>query len=174
MLHDPGLPGVEVLHAHYIRYRYVPHWHESVCVALVRTGAAAFDCGRVRHVAPAGSVFVIPAFEVHTGEPADRAGLGYRVLYIHPGQLTELLEDAGVCRRACLAPLPRDVVRHHSAAVGPLHLFHQVLTGPAWPMEREHALLKAVVAVAAEFGADTVRQRSDVPPEHRAVRQARD
>lgn len=173
MLHDPNLPGVEVLHAHYQRYRYAPHWHEGVCVAVVGTGAAAFDYGGVRHVAPVGSVFVIPAFEVHTGEPADRAGLGYRVLYICPGQLTDLLDDARGCRPACLAPLPRDLVRHRPAAVGPLHRFHQAMTSPAWPMEREHALLEAMVAVAAEFGT-AVRHRSDVPREHHAIRQARD
>jgi AraC-like DNA-binding protein len=174
MLHDPSLPGVEVLHAHYVRYRYAPHWHEAICVAVVRTGAAVFDYGRVRHVAPAGSVFVIPAFEVHTGEPADRAGLGYQVLYIRPGQLTDLLDDAGACGPGCLARLPGDVVRHRPAAVGPLHRFHRAMTSPAWPMEREHALLEAMAAVAAEFGAGTVRHRSGVPREHRAVRQARD
>jgi len=174
MLRDPSLPGVEVLHAHYVRYRYAPHWHEAVCVAVVDTGAAMFDCGGVRHVAPGGSVFVIPAFEVHTGEPANRAGFGYRVLYIHPGQVAELLVDAGACGSACLATLPQDVVRHHSAAAGPLHRFHQAMRGSAWPMEREHALVKAVVAVAAEFGARPVPQRSDVPREHRAVLQARD
>jgi hypothetical protein len=75
MLTDPLLPGLEVLQAHYIRYRYAPHWHDAVCVAVVGAGAAAFDCSRARHVAPAGSVFVIPAYEVHTGEPAADAGL---------------------------------------------------------------------------------------------------
>jgi AraC-like DNA-binding protein len=174
MLHDPCLPGVEVLQAHYLRYRYAPHWHEAVCVAVVGDGAAAFDCGRVRHVAPAGSVFVIPAFQVHTGEPAARAGLGYRVLYIGPGHLADLLDDTGVAAQACLSPHSGDIVRRRAAAAGPLLRFHRAMTGPAWPLEREHALLAALVAVAAEFGPGTARRGQSVSPEHRAVRRARE
>jgi AraC-like DNA-binding protein len=174
MLHDPYLSGVEVLQAHYVQYRYAPHWHEAVCIAVVGDGAAAFDCGQVKHVASAGSVFVIPAFEVHTGEPAGRAGLGYRVLYIHPGQMSYLLADAGVSAQAYLAPQPQDLVRHSAAAAGPLQRFHRAIAGSASPLEREHALLAAVVAVAVEFSLGTVRSRQGVSPEHRAVRRARE
>ena len=94
MLRDPLLPGVEVLQAHFLRYRYAPHWHDAVCVALVGRGAAAFDCARRRYLAPAGSAFVIPAYEIHTGEPAAPDGLGYDVLYITPERMAGLLEDA--------------------------------------------------------------------------------
>jgi len=65
MLTDPRLPGVELLQARFVRYRYAPHWHEALCVAVVSSGAAAFDCSGTRHVAPAGSVFVIPTGAVH-------------------------------------------------------------------------------------------------------------
>jgi AraC-like DNA-binding protein len=178
MLTDPLLPGVEVLQAHYVRYRYAPHWHDAVCVAVVGAGAAAFDCGRARHVAPAGSVFVIPAYEVHTGEPAADAGLGYRVLYIRPASLTGLLGDLGLpgdtgSAGPGLAPRSADLVRPDAAAAGPLLRFHRAMTRPASPLERQHALLTAIAAVAAEYG-----YRSQPAPnlarEHRAVRQARD
>jgi AraC-like DNA-binding protein len=173
MLSDPFLPGIEVLQAHYLRYRYAPHWHEAVCVAVVGDGAAAFECGRVEHVAPAGSVFVIPAFEVHTGEPAARVGLGYRVLYVAPGRLADLLDDTGMPVDAGVTPPScRDVVQQRAAAAGPLLRFHRAMAGPASLLEREHALLAAVTAVAAGFGPP---QRSHgVPLEHRAVRRARD
>jgi AraC-like DNA-binding protein len=174
MLHDPRLPGVEVLQAHFLRYRYAPHWHETTCVAVVRAGAAAFDCGRIRYVAPVGSVFVIPAFQVHTGEPAARAGLGYLVLYISPGQLAGLLDDTGLSPRGTLTPHPGDVVRDRTAAAGPLLRFHRVIAAPSSALECEHALLAAVVAVAGEFSPDAVRRSHGIPPEHRAVRQARE
>lgn len=173
MLRDPCLPGVEVLQAHYVRYRYAPHWHEAVCVAVVGDGAAAFDCGGAEHVAPVGSVFVIPAFELHTGEPAARAGLGYRVLYAAPDRLGDLLYDTGLPGNAGLSSRSRrDVVRRRAAATGPLLRFHRAMAGPASPLEREQALLGAVVCVAAEFGA--VRRDYGVPHEHRAVRRARE
>jgi AraC-like DNA-binding protein len=172
MLSDPLLPGIEVLQAHYTRYRYAPHWHDALCVAVVGAGAAAFDCGRVRHVAPAGSVFVIPAYEVHTGEPAADAGLGYRVLYIPPGSLAGLLADTGVAEPD-LIPRSLDLIRYRNGAAGPLLRFHRAMTGPASPLEREHALTAAAVAVAAEYGRGP-RPRRELPREHRSVQRARD
>lgn len=168
MLRDPGLPGVEVLQAHFMQYRYAPHWHETVCIAVVGGGAAAFDCASRRHVAPAGSVFVIPAGEIHTGEPAAPAGLNYRVLYVSPGRIAELLEGARVVPNL----KPADVVHRRTAAVSPLAWFHRAMAGKASSLEREHALLASVAAVATEFGG--LDLRDDPPPEHRAVRRARD
>jgi AraC-like DNA-binding protein len=173
MLRDPMLPGVEVLHAHYHRYQYAPHWHEAVCVAAVGAGAAAFDCGRARHVAPAGSVFVIPAYEVHTGEPAARNGLGYRVLYIRPASLAGLLDGTGAAGPS-LMPGPADLVRRHTLATRPLLRFHQAMTIPATPLARQHALLTAAVALAREYGHNPAPSRREVPREHRSVRRARD
>lgn len=161
------------MQAHFLRYRYAPHWHEAICVAVVGAGAAAFDCGGVTHVAPAGSVFVIPPYEVHTGEPAAQVGLGYHVLYIRPERLADLLDDARVADPSAV-PWPRDVVHPRAAAAGPLRRFHQAIIGPAWQLEREDALLSAVKAVAAEFRLGSPRPRRDGVREHRAVRLARD
>ena len=172
MLTDPGLPGVETLQARYVRYRYAPHWHEAFCVAVVGDGAAAFECGGIKHVAPAGSVFVIPPYEVHTGEPDQHAGLSYRVLYVCPERVADLLGHAeGPSHGAGV--WPKDAVRLGAAAAGPLLQFHWTMTAPAWPLEREHALLNAVAAVAAEFGVGAGPSRCNTRG-HRAVRLARD
>ncbi len=169
MLRDPLLPGVEVLHAHFLRYRYAPHWHDAVCVALVGRGAAAFDCARQQYLAPAGSAFVIPAYEIHTGEPAAPDGLGYDVLYITPDRMAGLLEDAPA---RLGSPAPADVVHRRTAVAGPLAGFHRAMTTPAPPLEREHALLAGVVAVAREFSG--VSRPAVASPEHRAVQRALD
>ena len=169
MVRDPLLPGVEVLHAHFIEYRYAPHWHEAVCVALVGRGAAAFECGKDEHLAPAGSVFVIPAFQVHTGEPAAPDGLDYRVLYVTPERMTSLLDGAPA---NLSVRSTRDVVHRRTGASGPLAWFHRCITDGALPLEREHALLASVTAVAKEFG--RLGDQPTPAPEHRAVRRARD
>jgi hypothetical protein len=54
MLSDPRLSGVEVLQAHYLRYRYAPHWHEAVCVAVVGAGAEAANAKAFGHRQRAG------------------------------------------------------------------------------------------------------------------------
>jgi AraC-like DNA-binding protein len=173
MLIDPSLPGVELLHARFVRHRYAPHWHDALCVAVVTSGAAAFDCRRARHVAPSGSVFVIPPYEVHTGEPADRNGLGYRVAYLRPARLRDLLTDIGAGGRGT-GWHPREIVRPRAAAARPLLRLHRTIMRPAWPLEREHALLAALITVAREF------RLGKPPPDgrswrgHRAVQLARD
>jgi AraC-like DNA-binding protein len=168
MLRDPRLPGVEALQAHFVRYRYAPHWHDTVCIAVVRSGAAAFDCAGRHHVAPAGSVFVIPAGEIHTGEPAAPAGLNYRVLYVDRDRIAELLEGGWVAPKMN----PADVVHRRTGAGSSLAWFHRAMVGAATSLEREHALLTSVATVAREFGG--LNLRDDPPPEHRAVRRARD
>ena len=173
MLTDPCLPGVELLQARFVRYRYAPHWHEALCVAVVTSGAAAFDCWGARHVAPSGSVFVIPPHEVHTGEPAARIGLGYRVAYICPGRLEDLLTDTGASSPGT-DWLPSEIVRRRAAAAGPLLRLHRTITRPAWPLEREHALLAAVVTVAREFRLGNPPPEGDTWRGHRAVQLARD
>jgi len=173
MLTDPRLPGVELLQARFVRYRYAPHWHEALCVAVVSSGAAAFDCSGTRHVAPAGSVFVIPPYEVHTGEPAARSGLGYCVAYIRPWRLHDLLTDTGVVGRDA-SWHPPEIVHLRAAAAGPLLRFHRVITSPALPLEREHALLAAVVTVIREFRLGNPLPDGDICRGHRAVQLARD
>jgi AraC-like DNA-binding protein len=118
-------------------------------------------------------VFVIPAFEVHTGEPAARNGLGYQVLYLRPATLAGLLAGTGAAERG-LIPRPADLVRLRAAAAGALQRFHQAMTGPAPPLARQHALLTATVALAREYSHSPSPPRREVLPEHRAVRRARD
>ncbi len=103
----PGVAGVEVLHARFVTYRYARHFHEAVTIAVVDQGAAGFSSGRRRYQAGAGSLFVIPALEVHTGEAAADGGYAYRVLYVDPSVLAELLREIGpAAGPASAAPAP--------------------------------------------------------------------
>lgn len=69
-LRPAGRPGLEALHATFVRHGYSLHTHETFTIALVERGAASFELDGRRHVAPAGSTFVIPPHRPHTGESA--------------------------------------------------------------------------------------------------------
>jgi AraC-like DNA-binding protein len=176
VLRDPRLPGVEVLQARYLRHRYPPHWHEAVCVALAAQGSALLDSRRRQGQALASSVLVIPAYEIHELEVDAPTGLSYQALYVTPERLAELLADATTAPGAtALDPSP---ARHLAeaaegvAAADRLVWFHNAMAGRALPLEREHALLASVVAVAAQLGRQ--RTRGGPTPAHRAVRQAQE
>jgi len=168
----PGLAGVEVLHARFVTYRYAPHFHEAVTIAVVDRGAAGFTSGRRRYYAGARSLFVIPALEVHTGEVAAAGGYTYRVLYVDPGLLEELLREVGPRTRPASAAVAPAVVRTGTPAVAALAAAHATLAGAATALERGHAVLRGLAGLESER---TRMPRVRVAPrEHRAVRAARE
>lgn len=167
-----GVPGVEVLHARFVTFRYAPHFHEAVTIAVVDRGAAAFTSDRRPYRAGAGSLFVIPALQVHTGEVAADGGYTYRVLYVDPGLLTELVSDSGqAARPVSLAAAPA-VVRRGIPAVAALAAAHATLAGAASALERGHALLRGLMWLESDLaGIPLVRM---APRERWAVRAARE
>jgi len=170
----PGVAGVEVLHARFVTYRYAPHFHEAVTIAVVDHGAAGFSSGRRRYQAGAGSLFVIPALEVHTGEVAADGGYAYRVLYVDPGMLVELLREIGpAAGPVSAAPAAATaVVRTGTPAVTALAAAHAALVGTATALERNHALLRGLARLESEVAeVPLVRVAAR---EHRAVRAARE
>ena len=40
--HDPGIQGLEVLHARFVGHRYPRHVHDYFVIALVKSGAASY------------------------------------------------------------------------------------------------------------------------------------
>jgi AraC-like DNA-binding protein len=166
-IRQDALPGVEVLHATFVRHRYAPHIHDDLTIACVDRGAARFALDDHDHVAPAGTVFVIPPHAVHTGEPATVAGYTYRVLYVEPAQLAARMGRTSLSYTWRAAST---VVQSRELA-GPLERFHDLITAPAAALEQCEAL-----ALVARVLDDVLR--APVAPrtarEHRGVCAARD
>jgi AraC-like DNA-binding protein len=162
-----ALPGVEALHATFVRHRYAPHIHDDLAIACVDRGAARFALDNHDHVAPAGTVFVIPPHAVHTGEPATVAGYTYRVLYLEPAQLAARMGRASLSYTWRTAT----TVVHSCDLAGALERFHGLVTAPAAALEQCEAL-----AVVARVLDDVLRAPAAprTSREHRGVRAARD
>jgi len=168
----PGLAGIEILHASFVTYRYVPHFHEGVTIAVVDRGAATFTSGRERYLAGADSLFVIPAFQVHTGEAASAGGYAYRVLYVDLGTLAEALREVGSGDRPVSAGPAAAVIRSGTPAVTALAAVHAALDDAATDLERGSALLRGLVSLERELGGVPLLRR--VPREPQSVRLVRE
>jgi AraC-like DNA-binding protein len=147
LLRPQGLRGIEALHARFRRHRYRRHAHDLLTVAYVERGAATFELEGVRHVAPAGSTFVIPAFAAHTGEAATADGYLYRVLYVEP----ELLFDdrRPTARGAAeLVERRREVVRRDTGLSRSLRAAHAAIAGHAAPLRRDELVTAALAELA--------------------------
>jgi AraC-like DNA-binding protein len=84
-------PSFEILRGTYTRHRFAPHFHETFALGAIEAGASRTQY-RGRTVRQSvGDVVVIPAGEVHTGEADAAGGWSYRMLYLPPDLVRELV-----------------------------------------------------------------------------------
>lgn len=158
------LPGVEALHATFVRHRYPPHVHDYWVIACVDRGAATFELEGHRHTAAAGSMFVIPPAAAHTGESATDGGYTYRVLYVDWPAFTWEVDPPHDESSVLASPISYDGPRRYA-----LDRLHRALLLPGRSMEQGEALAdlnRALRDVAAPL---TRRPR---PRRHPAVARA--
>jgi AraC-like DNA-binding protein len=161
-----GLPGVEALHARFVRHQYLPHSHPTWTVAVIQDGAARFEVDATHQRADRGELFVLEPEAVHTGMAAVPEGWAYRVLYLDPTLLFAWDERDGAVPRAARWVVFRDVALRDAL----LRLHSAIAAGLGGLALDEHA-------VAA---ADALRPHLRPGPpaarggyEHAAVRRAR-
>lgn len=147
--HPDHLPGIEVLHARFVRHRYPRHSHNYAVVALVERGAASFWYRGTQHTAAAGQVFVIDAGEAHTGDPVRGGGYVYRVLYPQLDYLTQVVRDVAP-RTETLCFTGAIVDDRVLAAL--LARFHACIADHASAAECESALLEALARLITRHG----------------------
>jgi AraC-like DNA-binding protein len=143
---SPDLPGAEVLHASFVSHRYPPHVHDTWTIAEVEAGAARFDLASSRHVAAAGSVFLIPPGVVHTGESAVPGGYLYRVLYLEPEHVAAE-EGPPALARPSPSPGACPVVMQNGILMARLARLHQLLPLRGHALEQGEALASAITAL---------------------------
>ena len=167
--HDPGIEGLEVLHARFVGHQYPRHAHEYFVIALVESGAVSYWYRGAEHVAPAGQVFVVNPDEAHTGKSATPGGYFYRVVYPFTDYLAQLAEDVGGRR---VIPFLKGSVHRDARLVALLSRFHGALAAKAPKAECESLLLRALAHLIRRYADPQVR-RTRIGREHPAVREAR-
>jgi AraC-like DNA-binding protein len=163
-----GLPGIEGLHARFVRHSYRPHSHPTWTVAVVERGAARFELDATQQRAGQGELFVLEPESVHTGMAAVPEGWAYKVLYIEPGLLHEWDERDTPVPRAARWVVFRDVTLHRALA----HAHAALATEPTGGLAVEESVLGAVAALRPHLRPGPPgrgRERA----EHAAVRRAR-
>lgn len=92
----PGLPGVELLKAHYVRHVFPRHTHDTYTFALIETGVEVTYYRGAEVSISAGGVLVVEPHEVHTGHAGVAEGWRYRVLYPEVGVVAAAARDLGM------------------------------------------------------------------------------
>jgi len=73
--------GTDLLHARYVTHAFGRHRHPQYTIGVVTTGIEDFDHHGALHHAGPGTVSLVDAESVHTGQPGQDGGWRYQVLY---------------------------------------------------------------------------------------------
>jgi AraC-like DNA-binding protein len=87
--------GVELYRAHIVDHAFEPHAHEGLGVGAIDAGVERFRYRGGEHLAPADSLVLMNAGELHTGQAASPQGWRYRMLYIEPAAVEAVTGDRG-------------------------------------------------------------------------------
>jgi AraC-like DNA-binding protein len=150
----PPLAGIEAFEAHFFRFSYARHTHDSYALGVLDAGAMSFwHDGAVRTATPGAIIAINPA-EVHDGHAASDEGCTYRMLYIERAAIDRLLErDCPQIGRsfALRGPiiddraLERTMRRLHRALV-------EVDAEPSGLLRREELLIHVMLGLFARHG----------------------
>lgn len=88
-----ALGGIEQLHARFENHTFARHSHEGYTIGVIEQGAQGFYRSGGNHVAPAGTIILVNADEVHSGHSETRGGWSYRAMYPSQEQLQQLTRD---------------------------------------------------------------------------------
>lgn len=130
--------GVELLHAHFTRHRFVAHTHEDYTLGIILEGALGFDHERSPGVAGAGCLSLVNPGELHTGFAAAEGGWRYRNFFLPAPLMRRLAAEIGHGDREPF--FPRTVIDDPDLARA-LGSLHRLLEDSADSLERESAIV---------------------------------
>jgi AraC-like ligand binding domain len=91
------LSHAEFSRARHHTFAFEPHFHGTVCLALIVSGALKLTIGRRTETAAKGSLVVINAGDVHAGHATSVAqGWVMRTLHVAPGNLARQMRNQGL------------------------------------------------------------------------------
>ncbi|MFC8510276.1 AraC family ligand binding domain-containing protein [Streptomyces sp. NPDC057411] len=94
-----GLPGVDLLHAHYVHKSFSRHTHESFVFAAITEGVEAFHYGSDLVRAGPGQIALVNPDTPHTGHAGVPEGWTYRTIYPDAELVAAIAADTLAVRR---------------------------------------------------------------------------
>ncbi len=89
-----GDGGIERIEAFFEGHGYAPHRHDTYAIGFTLAGVQSFQYQRSRRHGVPGSVLVLHPDELHDGEAGTAAGFRYRMAYVLPWQVQQVLGGA--------------------------------------------------------------------------------
>ena len=157
----PVFAGTDLLLARYVTHRFGRHRHPQYTFATVTAGVEEFEYrGMLHHVVP-GTLALVDAETVHTGQPGIDGGWRYEVLY---ADVELVREVAGGVRPSFADPVVDDAEvaatlrRAHRASAGRDRLAASALTRELIELLVHRYSRPALAVAPPDLGARPVRE----------------
>ncbi len=174
----PAAPGCEFFAASFTRHAFARHAHDECLVGVVEAGVESFTCRGTRWLATPDDLLTVNPGDIHDGTAGTPEGYRYRVLYLDPSVLEEVLRDAAGRPHSDRAAVPfyRQSLAHDPQLAEALRRVLPAFDAAAPPagttLGRQTALLGVLAAVFGRHaGVTTEAPAPDAP---RQVRRAMD
>jgi AraC-like DNA-binding protein len=161
---------VEAMRAHFERYAYHLHSHETYSFGLTEFGAQAFGCRGAARTSATGMVMAFNPDEPHDGRAATEFGFTYTIVHIGAELIADVLSDKA--DRPVGLPLFDEPVLRDPPLAAALARLHASLAQPASTLARDEALA-ATVAALVDRGAHRAAPTARTGPEAAVAARAR-
>jgi len=152
---------MERIEAYFQGHGYTPHRHDTYAIGTTLSGVQSFHYRQsMRHSLPGGTIVLHPD-EIHDGEAGTEAGFRYRMLYIEPSMIQDVLGGE---------PLPfisSGLSNDPRLLSATRRLLHS-LDAPLDPLEEDDAIYDLVQALRSAAGKPRGRQAVDYLAAERA------
>ena len=143
------LSHAEFSRARHHSFAFEPHFHSTVCLALIVSGALELTIGNQTETAAKGAFVVINAGDVHAGRAASvTEGWTMRTLHVAPGSLADEMRNLGLRAEADL-PI-RSGVRNERALAELFFGIHACAQTNDDRLKRDEFLQRLISALAAD------------------------
>lgn len=158
---DPGRP--ELLHATFRTRTFPRHSHERFALGVIEAGALAFDYRGSSIIAPEGQISLAFPGEPHTGTAAGTAGWTYRMFYLDPDYLLEVIQSLNPkCKSLPFVPAGALVAPDLFQRIAKLHRRFENTSDA--PVNREVELAGCVLELFCRYSAGRVTATASCGP----------
>ena len=170
--HIPMLQHLELLRGQHLVQSFPLHTHEQYAIGVIEHGALGFYYRGENVVASVGQINLCIPDEPHTGQPATLEGWGYRMFYLEPDFLENIVSDmAGFS--GGLPFFQSGVISDDAVALELLNV-HRLLEKPATSLLESETVLQLFLGRFIRRYADANIQPKQFKSESRAVRLMKD
>ncbi len=89
--HSPALQKMERIEAFFGGHGFTPHRHDTYAIGTTLSGVQSFQYRHSQRHSVPGNILVLHPDEVHDGQAGTEAGFRYRMVYIEPALIQQVL-----------------------------------------------------------------------------------